>query len=84
MKIARVYWRDSRMYITQHDDKEKLEVCHIESVGFMLKNTNFEIVLVGDLIDGEFRRTLIIPKENIANLYLDEIHVNPKTLKVLK
>lgn len=61
MDIARVYWRDSRMFITQHDKDEKLEVCHLESVGFLLKNTDNEIVLVGDIIEGEFRRTLVIP-----------------------
>ena len=68
MKIAHVYWRDSRMYITQCGDEEKFEICHIESSGFLLKETNNEIVLAGDLIDGENRRVLVIPKENIANM----------------
>lgn len=71
MDIAKIYWNDSRMYITQCDKDEKFEVCSVESVGFLLKETKREIVLVGDLIDGEYRRVLVIPVENIQNKYIN-------------
>ena len=75
MKIVEIYWRDSRMFIQQHGLDEKLEVCTIRSCGFLLKSTDREIVLVGDLVDDEFRRTIIIPRENIVNVYINGKHV---------
>lgn len=69
MEILEIYWRDSKMFIEQCSDKENFSVCDICSVGFVIKKTNREIVLSGDLIEDEFRRVIVIPKENIVNIY---------------
>lgn len=71
MKVAKVYWRDSNMYLTQTPKDTKFEIGHFESIGFVLESDKDKIVLAGDLIDDECRRVIVIPRENIANLYID-------------
>ena len=66
MKIKKVKWRDSKLYITQVGD-EDFTPCIIESVGFVLEEDKNKIVLVGDLVDDEYRRVIVIPRENILN-----------------
>jgi len=66
MKIKHVKWRDSRIYIQQQPPQEYWSVCVIESVGYLIEEDKEKIVLAGDLIDGEYRRVLVIPKENIV------------------
>jgi hypothetical protein len=78
MKIAEVYWRDSRMFITQCGKDEDFSVCDMHSVGFVISQDEDKIVLTGDLVDDEYRRVLIIPKENIVNLYIYETQKNTK------
>lgn len=65
MNIRKVKWRDSRMYITQTTKDENWSVCEIESVGFLIKETKDYIVLAGDILEEDIRRTIVIPKENI-------------------
>jgi len=65
MEVKTVKWRDSRMYITQSSLEEIEGVCEITSVGFVVDERTDCIVLAGDLVDGEYRRVLVIPKENI-------------------
>lgn len=64
MGIKQVKWRDSNLYITQTDGKN-LEVSILESVGYVVEDDEDKIVLAGDLIDNEYRRVIVIPKENI-------------------
>lgn len=52
------------MYITQ-EPMQDFSVCVIESVGFVIQEDKEKIVLAGDLVDDEFRRVIVIPKENI-------------------
>jgi len=63
-KIKTVKWRDSNLYITQTNGDD-LEVSIIESTGYLIQETEDRIVLAGDLVNGEYRRVLVIPKENI-------------------
>ena len=65
MRIKTIKWRDSKMFITQCGKDEEFTPCVITSVGFILKETKEEIVLVGDLVDNEYRRVIVIPKENV-------------------
>ena len=64
MKIKSVKWRDSNLYITQTDG-EDLNVAILESVGYVVEDTKDKLVLAGDLVDGEYRRVIVIPRENI-------------------
>lgn len=65
-KLTSVKWRDSRMYITQCNKDDKFEVSEILSVGYIVKEDSKSITLAGDVIDdGDIRRVIIIPKENI-------------------
>jgi hypothetical protein len=66
MKVRRIKWRDSRMYIAQHDRDLDYEVCVIESVGFVIEENKDYVVLAGDLVDDEVRRTIVIPRENFV------------------
>jgi len=54
------------MYITQISREEDFKIAEICSVGYLVKETKDSIVLAGDVLDdGEIRRVIIIPKENI-------------------
>lgn len=53
------------MYITQISKKDIDDVCIIESTGFLIEEDNTKIILAGDIIDDEYRRVIVIPKENI-------------------
>ena len=65
MKTRTIKWRDSRMYITQVSKEHIEDVCIIESVGFLIEEDDTKIVLAGDIVDDEYRRVIVIPKENI-------------------
>jgi hypothetical protein len=65
MKVKTIRWRDSRMYITQTDSDTKYEPCIIKSIGFVIEETKSHITLAGDLVDDDYRRVIVIPKENI-------------------
>jgi superfamily I DNA and RNA helicase len=64
MKIKSIKWRDSKMYITQCEMQDFTPEI-IESVGYVIQEDKTKIVLAGDLINSEFRRVIVIPKENI-------------------
>ena len=72
MKLKRIKWRDSRMYIQQCEIDSHFDVCVIESVGFLIKEDKKNIILAGDLVDGDVRRVIVIPKENIIEYNKDE------------
>lgn len=65
MKTKTVKWRDSRIYITQIAKEDIEDVCIIESTGFLIEEDDTKIVLAGDTVDDEYRRVIVIPKENI-------------------
>jgi hypothetical protein len=64
LKIKSVKWRDSKMYLTQCEMQDFTPEI-IDSVGYVIQETKDNITLAGDLIDDEFRRVIVIPKENI-------------------
>lgn len=66
MKVKKVKWRDSRMYITQCGKDEEWGVEIMTSVGFVVEETKNHIVLAGDLVGEELRRVIVIPRENIV------------------
>jgi hypothetical protein len=65
MTIKKVKWRDSRLHIQQEPPQE-WSVCIIESVGYLIQEDKDKVVLAGDLIEGEYRRVIVIPTENIV------------------
>jgi hypothetical protein len=65
-KLKQIRWRDSRMYITQCSKEDVFEVSEIYSVGYVVKEDKNSITLAGDVLnDGDVRRVIVIPKENI-------------------
>lgn len=65
-KLTSVQWRDSNMYITQCNKNDKFEVAVIISSGYLIQEDKSKIVLAGDVMEnGEVRRVIVIPKENI-------------------
>lgn len=67
-KIVRVSWRDSRLYIRQCEKDDDFAYCVLFSVGFVIQEDKEQIVLSGDLVDGDVRRVIVIPRENIINI----------------
>lgn len=73
-KVITIKWRDSNLYITQ-TSKEDLEVATIESTGFVIEETEDRLILAGDLVNGEYRRVLVIPRENIINVEIEKDYI---------
>ena len=65
LKVKQVRWRDSKLYITQEEKEIDWSICIIESIGFLVKEDKDKIVLAGDIVEGDVRRVIVIPRENI-------------------
>lgn len=63
--MKEITWRDSRLHITQEVKDTDWNICVIKSVGYVVAEDKFKIVLAGDLVDEDVRRAIVIPKENI-------------------
>ena len=64
-----VIWRDSNMYITQMNIDDEFEIAEITSIGQLITVDKDKIVLAGDLLaNGEVRRVIVIPRENIISI----------------
>jgi len=66
--LIEVSWMDSRMYLTQQSMSDEFEPCLIHSVGFELHNDKQKVVLMGDIIENDCRRVLVIPKKDIIKI----------------
>ena len=55
------------MHFEEEDLDTDWKVAIIQSVGFIIKETDTFIVLAGDLLENSCRRTIVIPKENIVS-----------------
>lgn len=64
MKVRKVVWRDSALYL-QQEAMQDFQVRTLTSIGYVIQEDETKIVLAGDLVDDEFRRVIVIPKENI-------------------
>lgn len=66
IKIKRVKWRDSCVLRDQQTIDADFDVAIMESVGFVLQEDAKKLVLAGELLEnGNARRIIVIPKENI-------------------
>jgi hypothetical protein len=66
IKIKRVKWRDSCVLRDQQTIDADFDVAIMESVGFVLQEDKKKLVLAGELLEnGNARRIIVIPKENI-------------------
>jgi hypothetical protein len=64
--LKQIKWRDSKLYLTQCNKEDNFKVAEICSVGYLVKEDKNSITLAGDVLDdGDIRRAIIIPKENI-------------------
>ena len=67
-EVVKINWRDSNLYITQCNVDDDFEVALLTSIGELVKETDDYLVLAGDVLkDGEIRRVIVIPKENIIH-----------------
>lgn len=65
-ELRTVRWRDSKMYLTQYNKEDDFRVSVIYSTGFVISEDKKQLVLAGDVVDeGDIRRVIVIPKENI-------------------
>ena len=67
MTIKKITWRDSTLYLEEEDKNISWEVTVIESIGFVVKETDSFIVLTGDMMGDGYRRSIVIPRENIVS-----------------
>jgi len=82
-KIVSIDWRDSNMYITQCNLKDDLDISIITSIGKVIACDATKLVIAGDIvgdeINGEIRRVIAIPIENIIGLSNDYTPPLPKS-----
>lgn len=65
-KVEQIMWRDSNIYNAQEDKDFDFKVAIFCSVGYVVRETKDSIILAGDVLDnGDVRRVIVIPKENI-------------------
>jgi len=55
------------MHIEEEDLDTDWKIAIIESVGFIIKETDAFIVLAGDVLEKSCQRVIVIPKENIIS-----------------
>lgn len=66
--IVEIEWRDSSLNITQCNASDTFTAEVIKSIGELVKVENDCVVIAGDILkDGEIRRVIVIPEENIIN-----------------
>lgn len=66
IEIKRVKWRDSCVLRDQQTIDADFDVAIMESVGFLIQEDKKKLVLAGELLEnGNARRIIVIPKENI-------------------
>jgi hypothetical protein len=77
--IRLVTWRDSNRYIGQVAADQKFDIEVIATVGWLIKEDEFKIVLAQDNFQNieanDFRGVIVIPKENIMAITSLDSHV---------
>lgn len=66
--FVHIEWRDSRRYVYQMSREEPNEVCIIYSCGWLVKETDDNVTIAQDIIDGDLRGIEVIPLENVINI----------------
>ena len=67
MKILYIKWRDSRRYTYQMETTEDFSICEIHTIGFVVNENSKQYVLCQDIIEGDIRGVIVIPKENVIS-----------------
>lgn len=66
MKIVKVTWRDSHRYMYQMSQEDDVETTEIETVGWLIRKQNKDLVIAQDIFpNGDMRGVMVIPHENI-------------------
>ena len=70
--IIEVTWRDSAVYDAEFEAEWPFEICVLNTVGYLVKETEKEILVVREyrIRNGDevrFRGSVLIPKENIVS-----------------
>jgi hypothetical protein len=62
MKMKKVSWIDSKTVLSQITEDELPKPCVIDSVGFLVEETDEYITLARERIDSDWRGVIAIPK----------------------
>jgi len=67
-QFVHVWWRDSKRHLYQmsEDDVDGVSVIHTAS--YLVLSAKDSITLAQDLIEGEWRGVMTIPRENIVEM----------------
>lgn len=70
MKIVEVIWRDSQRYLVQMSltESKTTEVAVINTVGYLVRRNDKEVVVAQDVMDDDIRGVVVIPVENITKI----------------
>lgn len=64
--LVEIQWRDSTLFLTQCNEKDDFKISILTSIGQLIAVTDSAVVIAGDILkDGEIRRVIAIPLENI-------------------
>lgn len=69
MKIVKVTWRDSHRYTYQMSQDDDVEITEIETVGYLIRKQNKDLVIAQDVFpNGDMRGVIVIPSENVKKM----------------
>lgn len=69
VKPIKIIWRDSKRYIYQMENDEKVSVATIETMGWLWKIEKDSYIIAQDILDdSDVRGVIVIPKENIIKI----------------
>lgn len=68
MKIIKVTWRDSHRYMYQMDPEDEVSTTEIQTVGWLVRKQNKDLVIAQDYIEGDIRGVMVIPHENVIEM----------------
>ena len=71
--LLHIKWRDSRIYITPCERNDDYSVCEMQTVGFLIQETDKMLVVARDIHNElDCRGVIAIPKENI--IYQEKLY----------
>ncbi len=68
MKRVEIEWRDAKRYTYQMYADEKLDICRVKSIGYLISMDKKQVAICQDNLEGDIRGVEVIPRENVIKI----------------